>query len=156
MNIVNDLKEQLKQAMKNNDSEKKDYIRSILAKITEYCVEQGLERNKPLSNENATKVIASLKKSLEKALKMFEKGGMDIENELVQHYRKEIAFYENFLPSDEKQGKQAEWVSDAISELGVTDIKQAGRVIGHIMKTYKNEQPDGALIKKLVLQRLSE
>jgi len=154
--IVEELKVQLKQAMKDADSDKKSHIRSILSKITEYSVEHRFDRTKPLPDEEAIKVISALKKSLEKALEMFKKGGEDSENEIVQNYRKEIAFCEQFLPEDKEGQAQVEtWITDAIAELGVNDVKQVGRVIGHIMKNHKDEQPDGALVKKLVMQKLA-
>lgn len=153
MNIINQLREQLKQAMRDNDSEKRDYIRSILTRITEYCVEQGLERNKPLPDEDVIKVITSLKKSLEKALKMFEKGGADIDNEIAQHYREEIAFYEKFLPDESENRAEIRTLIEAtIAELGITNIKQAGKIIGHIMKTHK--ELDGTSVRNIVMELL--
>jgi uncharacterized protein YqeY len=157
MNIADELKERLKQAMRDGNVEAKDHIRSILSKVTEHCVANRLSRTKPVPNEEIIKVIAAHKKSLEKAIKLFEKGGSDVNNEIAQAYLKEIAFCETFLPDDaEGQGQIQEWVDAAVAELGANDVKQVGRIIGHVMKSHKDEKPDGALVKKLALDKLSK
>jgi uncharacterized protein YqeY len=44
-------------------------------------------------------------------------------------------------------------VVEALAALGVTDVKQAGRVVGHLMKGHKDEL-DAGLVSRLVKEAL--
>jgi len=97
----------------------KDFCRSILSNISEYQVEQRVEKG-PYNDETVTKVIGSYKKSLEKALDSFRKGGKTT-GELFDQYNKEIDICQDFLPktiSDEDLENQ---VREKLEESGVTD-----------------------------------
>jgi uncharacterized protein YqeY len=49
----------------------------------------------------------------------------------------EIAFCDRFLPQKLGDAEVRALVKDAIARLGVTDARQAGRVVGEIMKAHK-------------------
>jgi uncharacterized protein YqeY len=149
--LYDKLNTQLKEYMKTNDVAAKNVVRSIKSKITEYLVANRLPHDK-VSDDIVIQVISSYKKSLEKAINQLQTGG-DKSIQLISEYEVEIRFCETYLPdTSETEAQTLEVVNSAIAELGVSDMKQMGRVMGHIMKN--NKGLDGKLVKKLVSDRL--
>lgn len=154
MTIYCELNNELKIALKGKDEETKNYVRSIKAKIDEYLVANRLDREKAPGDDIVAIVIAAHKKSLEKGVAQLEKGG-ERSAGLVGEYKGEIEFCEKYLPDASEEESAVETIVDeAIKELGVSNVKQAGRVIGHIMKTHKDIQLNGATVKNVVMKKL--
>jgi len=145
--IFDELNKQLKEAMFAKNEARKNYIRSIKSKITEYEILHGLNRDKIPSDECVLFVINSHKKSLEKAIKQLKSGG-DISIKLVEEYKDEIKYCNQFLPNEENKLKDLDKiVDDAIKNVGYN----VGTVIGYIMK---NNKLDGSLVKTAVVKKL--
>jgi len=154
MTIIAELNEKLKLALKQKDEKTKGYVRCVKCKIEEYLVANRLNRDEMPSDELVINVIAVYKKSLEKAIAMLEKGG-DKSADLVSEYKEEVAFCEKYLPdTSEEKAAVVSIVEQAIEELGISDVKLAGRVVGHIMKNHKDSNLNGALVKSLVINKL--
>ena len=64
----------------------------------------------------------------------------------------EIDYLAPWLPVELDETATRELVRAAIAELGVDDVKQAGRVMGHIMKG--GADLDGGLVNRLVREEL--
>ena len=65
----------------------------------------------------------------------------------------ETRYLSRWLPSQLSEDDTRALVIEAISDLHVEDPKEAGRVVGHIMKTRPGEL-DGALVNRLVRETL--
>lgn len=148
MAIYDQLNKMLRESLIGRDEITKNYIKSIKARLTEYCVANNMERNDTPTDDTMITVISAQKKSLEKAVKQLEKGG-DRSLELVTEYKGEINFCNKFLPNEEDAKTDVEQlVDEAISVVG-TNI---GRVMGHIMKN--NKSLDGSLVRSVVTKKL--
>jgi uncharacterized protein YqeY len=67
-----------------------------------------------------------------------------------------VGYLSRWLPAKLDQESTEALVRETIAELGVAgDPKAAGRVIGQIMKTHKDDV-DGGLVNRLVAAALSE
>lgn len=141
--MFNKLNSRLKNAIKSNNTQEKDFCRNIKAKISEYLVSLSLPRDK-VSDEVFLKVVASYKKGLEKAVEMIGK-----HNELVEQYNQEINWCEDLLPKTLGEEEVKKLVLIAIDKVG----KNTGKVMGEIMKN--NKGLDGKLVKKIVNEALS-
>ena len=145
--INNDLKE----AMRNRNSEIANSLRIIKSRISEYLVQEKLKRD-VVQDDVVITVITSHKKSLGKAIDQLLKGG-EKANNLIEEYKREIGVCNMYLPDDSQLSKNLEEiVVKAISELGVNDEKQAGRVVGYIMKN--NSGLDGKMVKEVVFKKI--
>ncbi len=152
---ITELNEELKSALINKDEKIKSYIRSIKSKVDEYLVANRLDREKMPSDDIVISVITAYKKSLEKGVLQLEKGG-DKSIDLINEYNDEVKFCGKYLPdASELEAGIEEIVNQAIEELGVSNIKQVGRVIGHIMKNHKDNKLDGSVVKSLVIKKIS-
>ena len=145
MTIYEQLNNILVQALRNKDELKKNIVRNIKTKITEYLVSNKLPRDN-VSDDTAIIVMKKYKKSLEKAADMMDEGP------IRREYYAEIHFCEQYLPSIKDQEREIEEVVDqAIEEIGANGPKDMGRIMGIVMK---NNNFDGKIVKKIVSNRL--
>jgi hypothetical protein len=134
MPLEQQLNDTLKQAMKDKDQPTSDVVRMIKTKIMERRTAKGFTGQ--VDDALITDVIAAYKKQLQKALEEFEKVG-DKGKEQADQLRFEIQFCERFLPKGLDAAALHALVKERMTALGVTDAKQAGKLIGDIMKTHK-------------------
>jgi hypothetical protein len=65
----------------------------------------------------------------------------------------EVEYLGRWIPKMLDEGATLELVKGAIAELAATDPKEAGQVVGFLMKSHKGEV-DGALVNRLVRAEL--
>lgn len=98
------------------------------------------------------KVIAAYHKSIGKSVAEYEKLGERGEAEIVP-LRAEMAYLETFLPKQMSDEEVQAVVAEAIKELGATDVKMAGRIVGQVMKGHRGKV-DAGRIKAAVESQL--
>jgi uncharacterized protein YqeY len=87
-------------------------------------------------------VIGAYRKLLQKALVEYEKAGERGAAQAAQ-LRFEIEFCERYLPKTMDEAAVRALVRERIGTLGISDPKQAGRLVGDIMKTHKGQVEAG-------------
>jgi uncharacterized protein YqeY len=97
-------------------------------------------------------VIGAYRKQLQKAVAEFDKVG---ERGAAQAavLRFEIEFCERYLPKTMDEAAVRALVRERIAALGIADPKQAGRLVGDIMKTHKG-QVDAGDVKRVAEELL--
>jgi uncharacterized protein YqeY len=140
MAIEQQLTDTLKQAMKEKDQPTLDVVRMIKTKIMERRTAKGFSGE--VNDALIVDVISAYRKQLQKALEEFEKAG-DKGAEQAAQLKFEIAFCEKFLPKGLDAAALRALVEERIKALGVTDAKQAGRLVGDVMKTHKGQVEAG-------------
>ena len=128
------LNDTLKQAMKDKDQRVSDVVRMIKTKIMERRTAKGFSGQ--VDDALITDVIAAYRKQLQKALEEFEKLG-DKGKEQAEQLRFEIQFCERYLPKQLDAAALRALVKERMAALGVSDVKQTGKLVGDIMKTHK-------------------
>ncbi len=136
MPLEQQLNDTLKQAMKDKDQRTSDVVRMIKTKIMERRTAKGFTGQ--VDDALITDVIAAYRKQLQKAVEEFDKLG-DKGKEQADQLRFEIQFCERFLPKKLDEAALQAIVKERIAALGITDAKQAGKLIGDIMKTHKGQ-----------------
>ena len=81
-------------------------------------------------------VIGAYRKLFQKAVVEYNKAG-EKGAEQTAKLRFEIAFCEGYLPKGLDDAAVRALVRERIGALGIADAKQAGRLVGDIMKTHK-------------------
>ena len=144
--------EELKNAMKTGDVDRRDVIRMIESEISLAKSAPGFKGD--VNDELYRQVISSYSKKMDKARTEYLDLGPRGE-EMARKLGWEVEFLSRWLPSKLDQASTEALVRATISELGVGgDPKAAGRVIGQIMKDHKGDV-DGALVNKLVSAALA-
>ena len=151
MSIETQLQDTLKEAMRNKDSQTADCIRMIKTKHMERRTAAGFKG--PLDDALWLDVIASYQKQMRKAREEYaglgERGA-----ERLPQIDFEIELCSRFLPKMAGEDEVRAAVKEAIARLGVTDAKQAGKVMGDIMKAQKGKF-DPAMVKRLAEEELT-
>lgn len=150
--IAEQLDEELKDAMRAKDTARRDVIRQIRSEVGVARSAPGFDKNE--GDDFYQTVIASYVKKMQKSLTEYEGLG-ERGQEMAAKLRFEVEYLSRWLPSKLDETATVELVDRTISDLGVGgDPAAAGRVIGAIMKSHKDEV-DGALVNRLVKERLS-
>jgi uncharacterized protein YqeY len=151
MAIEDELAAELKDAMRRKDSGTVACIRFVKSKIQEAVTAKGFQGR--ADDELYRRIISSYVKSLQKGIQELEAAG-DRSRDLRDQYAAEIVYLERYLPKLLGADETAEIVRGKVAELGVTDPKRSGQVVGAILKEHKGEV-DPALVRRLVDEALT-
>lgn len=151
MEIKDQLRNELKDAMRKRDQRRLDVIRQVET-------EMALVRSAPGFSEEVDdtlyqKVIAAYVKKMEKAGKEYARMG-DRGEEMVDKLAFEVEYLSRWLPVKLSEAETRVLVKATIAELGLSDPKQAGRLVGQLMRT-RGKELDGALVNRLAREELA-
>ncbi|HUM17920.1 MAG TPA: GatB/YqeY domain-containing protein [Candidatus Nitrosotalea sp.] len=140
MALEQTLNDTLTQAIKSKDTRTANVVRMLKTKIQERRTAKGASGE--VDDALVLDVIGAYRKQLQKAVAEFEKVG---ERGAAQaaDLRFEIAFCEGYLPRTMDDAAVRALVRERIGALGISDAKQAGRLVGDIMKTHKGQVEAG-------------
>ncbi|MFA6515353.1 MAG: GatB/YqeY domain-containing protein [Candidatus Paceibacterota bacterium] len=140
------IKNQIKEAMKARDSIRLEVMRGLVTAFTNELVATGKTPQDMLSDEDALKVITRASKQRKDSIEQFTKGNrMD----LVEIEKAQLSIIEEFLPKLMEREDIEKIVKEKIIELGVTDLTKKGMFMASVMKDLKG-RADGSLVKEVV------
>tara|TARA_Y100001960_G_scaffold87950_1_gene94281 strand:- start:193 stop:633 length:441 start_codon:yes stop_codon:yes gene_type:complete len=145
--LLEEIKEKLKEAMKNSDKSTVLAIRNILEKIKKIQVDTGKE----LNESEIINVINKYAKQLKDSIDQFQKGGR---TDLVEKETDELKIIQQFLPEQLSKEELDIIVQNTIKELGAIDLSKMGLVMKTVLDKTAG-QADGKLISQLVREKLS-
>lgn len=150
MALMQRLQDDTKAALLGGDRFVGETLRNLKAAILNEEVAQG-KRETGLSDADIEKVIArEVKKRNESAI-LYEQNGRA---EQAAQERREAEILSAYLPQQLGEAEVKAVVDSKIAELGATDAKMMGQVIGAV-KAQLGNTADGALIAKLVKEALN-
>jgi uncharacterized protein YqeY len=140
MALEQTLTDALTQAIKAKDTQTAAVVRMVKTKIQERRTAKGFAG--VVDDALVLDVMGAYRKQLQKAIVEFEKVG---ERGAAQAaaLRFEVEFCERYLPRTMDEAAVRALVRERIGALGITDAKQAGRLVGDIMKTHKGQVEAG-------------
>ena len=147
------IQDDMKAALLSRDSGNRfvvDTLRNLKAAILNEEVAQG-KRDTGLDDVEIEKIIAREVKKRNESITVYEANGRP---ELAETERKEAEILANYLPEQLSEEKLREIVAAKIAELGVTDVKGMGQVIGGVKQEVGNSA-DGALLARIVKESLN-
>ena len=151
MSIEVELTNLLKDAMRAKDARTADCIRMIKTKHMERRTAAGFKG--PLDDNLWLEVVAAYQKQVRKAREEYAAVGERGADALPQ-LDFEIAFCARFLPKVAGDDEVRAVVRETIVRMGASDAKQAGRVMGDIMKAHKGKF-DPSSVKRIVEEELA-
>jgi len=125
VSLKDDIKEALKQAMRDKDSARLDSLRMLTAAIQRREVDERIQ----LDDIQILAVIEKLIKQGKEAAEQYEKGGRA---ELVDKEKADIAIYQSFLPKQLSDAEVDAIISEAVAATGAASIKDMGKVMAMI------------------------
>src|SRR6185503_8894074 len=140
MGLEQQLTDTLTRAMKDKDAPTANVVRMLKTKLQERRTAKGFSGT--VDDALVLDVIGAYRKQLQKALAEYDKLGERGAAQAAQ-LRFEIALCERYLPRGMDDGALRALVQARITALGVTDPKQAGRLVGDVMKSHKGQVEAG-------------
>ena len=147
MAIIDDVTQQMKEAMRAKEKVRLGALRGIRAAFIEALKADGSET---LADEKAIAIIRRLEKQRKESITAYEKGDRP---DLAEIERQELAVLEAFLPSLADEATTTAWVQAAIDKSGAAGPGDMGRVMGALMGAHKGEV-DGGMAKDIALRLL--
>jgi uncharacterized protein YqeY len=146
MSLKEQLFADLKTAMKEKDTLKKDTVQLIRSGILQFEKDNKVE----LDDEGVMEIITKQLKSRRDSLPDFVKSGRE---DLIEKLNKEIEILLSYLPEQLSEEEIAKIVEEAIAETGAASVKDMGKVMGIVnpkLKGRADMKVVGALVKKLL------
>ena len=149
--IDEQLKDQMKIAMKAKDKQTLGVVRMVRAAMQE-------RMNQPNGPKEATdeiwqEVIAAYMKRMGKAADEYRKTGEQGADKLAE-LEFELNYLKPFLPAQIEGAELEAVVKEAIAKTGASSMKEMGKVMGFVMKDHKG-RVDSKAIKELLQSLLS-
>lgn len=149
--IQKQVKDEIVAAMKAKDSVKVNTLRGLSAAFTNELVATKRKPDEELPDEEALNVIRREVKKRKEAAEAFEKGGRA---DAAEQERQEQALLEAYLPAQMSEEEVQKVVDAKKAELGVSEKKDMGRLMGAVMQELKGKT-DGGVVKAAVDNALS-
>jgi len=147
--LENKIQSDLVLAMKEKDLAKVSAFRSIKTAIMETKTAPG--GKKELEDGDIIKIIQKLAKQREESASIYEQNNR---LDLAEPERKELEVLNTFLPKMLSESEVEDIVTKTIADFGATSMKDMGKVMGFINKTYTG-QVDGGTVSRIVKSKLS-
>jgi uncharacterized protein YqeY len=137
----------LKEAMRAKDALRTEVVRNVRGAMRAKEIDSGTT----MSDDELQKLVRGLVKQREDSIAQYEQGGRA---DLVERERAEKALLESYLPAAASAQDIERVVGEVIAELGVTSIKDMGRVM-KAAQAKLGVSADGKLISNVVKQKLA-
>ena len=147
MSLIEEIDDELKDAMRARDAERRDTLRLILNALKNS--EKELQR--PLSEEEELQVLQRERKRRVEAAEAFRAGGHEDRAEAEE---RELEILEEFMPEPLSEDEIEEIVDDAIAEVGATSMADLGRVMADVMPQIAG-RADGSQVSQIVREKLA-
>jgi uncharacterized protein YqeY len=147
VSLIEEIDDELKDAMRARDAERRDTLRLILNALKNS--EKELQR--PLSEEEELQVLQRERKRRIEAADAFRTGGRE---EQAEAEERELDVLEEFMPEPLSEDELEAIVDDAIAENGATSLRDLGRVMADVMPQVAG-RADGSAVSQLVREKLA-
>ena len=147
MSLKDKLMDDLKAAMKDKDTIRKNAVQMVRASVLQ--VEK--DNKVTLDDEGVIEVVAKEVKKRKDVLPEYEKSGRQ---ELIDELNKEIQVLMAYLPEQMSEEEIEALVISAIEEAGAKSMKDIGKVMAVIMPRTKGKA-DGKTVNQYVRKHLS-
>ena len=152
MSTINEqIKADLKEAMKAGDTQKRDVLRMVDSMIKNVEIEKG-KRETGLSDEEIIEIMMRAVKQRKDSATQFIAGGRP---ELAQKEQEEIDVIAAYLPEQLSEEDITKIVKEVITETGATSPNDMGKVMGQIMGKLKGKA-EGGLVREIVQKEFQE
>jgi len=142
MSLREDINSSVKEAMKAKETKKRDALRLLMSAFKQIEVDE----RKVLSDDDVIKIIQTQVKRRVDAAQQYKNAQRE---DLMQIELDEIAFYEPYLPAQLSDDELKEVVTQIITKVGASSMKDMGKVMGMASKELSGKA-DGKRINECV------
>ena len=141
------LREDMKTAMKAKETRRLSTIRLMLAAIQE---RDNAAPNGKIPDEEISPVLTKMVRQRKESLETYEKAGRD---DLATIEREEIAIIEGYLPKQMNEAEARGAIAALIKEVGASSPKDMGKVMGALKAKFAGQMDMGkanGVVKELL------
>ena len=146
MTLQEQIKEELKNAMKAREKTRITVLKSLISAFTNELVTQRKKPSEPLNNEDALKVISRAVKQRRDSIEQFGKGNRE---DLVEKEKEELDILSVYLPKMMNKEEIEKIAKAKKEELEIEDKSKMGILMGALMKDLKGKA-EGGDVKEVV------
>ena len=147
MTLIERIQEEVKDAMRERDNQRRDALRLILSSLQ--SAEKELQR--PLTEQEELQVLQRERKRRVEAEEAFRTAGREKQADAEDF---ELEVLEEFMPEPLGEEELEEIIDDAIAENGATSLRDLGRVMADVMPQVAG-RADGSEVSQLVREKLA-
>ena len=147
MSRIAQIEDDLKEAMRERDNDRRDALRLILSSLR--SAEKELQR--PLTDQEELQVLQRERKKRLEAEEAFRAAGREEQADTEDY---ELEVLEEFMPEPLSEEELEEIVDDAIAENGATSLRDLGRVMADVMPQIAG-RADGSSVSQIVREKLA-
>ena len=148
MNLRESLLSDMRGALKARDPLRLNTIRGLVSEIKN--LEIDLRRE--LEKDEIISLISTQIKKRKEAATLFDKGGRA---DLCEKENQEMKILQEYLPEQVSERDLRNRIQEVISELGIADMKDLGKVMKTVIPEFKGRADNGQ-IKNLVAECLKQ
>jgi uncharacterized protein YqeY len=146
MSLKEKMRSDMAAAMRAGDNDKRNTLRMLLA-----AVKQTEKDNQvTLDDAGVESVLTKQAKQRRESIHDYEKAGR---TEMAANEKMELAIIETYLPQMMSKEEVSAIAANVIAELGVTDMKGMGQIMGRLMPQLKGKA-DGRVVNEVVRELL--
>jgi len=145
--LIEEIEDEVKEAMRARDAERRDALRLILNALKN----SEKELMRPLSEDEELQVLQRERKRRIEAAEAFRAGGRE---EQAEAEDRELEILEEFMPAPLTEDEIEEIVDDVIAEVGATSMADLGRVMADVMPQIAG-RADGSVVSQFVREKLA-
>lgn len=147
--LLNKINTDLKEAMKNKDTQTVSVLRMLLAAINNEAI--ALKKKEAgLSAEEEMKVLKREAKKYKDSIQQYAAGGRP---ELAEQEKKELNILGQYLPEEMSEEEVKKIVAEVMTEMGEVAPSQFGLVMKNVMAKTAG-QADGGMVSRMVKEAL--
>src|SRR4029450_8472847 len=147
LSLIARTEDELKEAMRERDAERRDALRLILSSLQ--SAEKELQR--PLTGQEELQVLQRERKRRVEAEEAFRAAGREEQADAEDY---ELEVLGGFMPEPLSGAELEEIIDDAIAENGATSLRDLGRVMADVMPQIAG-RADGSEVSQLVREKLA-
>lgn len=147
MNLLQKIDNDLKEALKAQETDKVSTLRMLKSSVHNREIEVGKE----LSDEEIGQVVAKEVKSREESITEYKKGNR---SDLAEAEEKEIEVLKTYMPEQLGVEKIEKIIDEAIVNTGAKTPADMGRVMGQVMPRLSGKA-DGSKVSDIVKSKLT-
>lgn len=125
--LLDQIKNDMKEAMKAKEVQKRDALRLLLSAFKQVEVDE----RKELTDEDISKIIQKQVKQRQDSASQFKEAGRD---DLLEKEEAEIAIFMAYMPKQLDENELETALREIISKVGAQSMKDIGKVMGAASK----------------------
>ena len=142
MTMIDNVRAQMMQAMKDKDKDRKDSLSMLLSALKNKAIDKRADLTVEEENEVIKKEIRQTRETMESA---------PDRQDIVEQCEKRLAVYKEFVPEDLSEDAIRAIVKEVLAGLGIENPtpKDKGKIMKELMPQVKGKA-DGGVVNKIV------